>query len=87
MKRKRFVPVDLGDGEIFELPIATAAEAERADICICKRADEPTPFFATNHFGKCHDCGVGIQFRPTAPTKPRKVCVACALQRAEGGRA
>lgn len=46
-------------------------------ILVCLRAEETTPWKATNHFGVCAECDAAIQFRPHAPTDVRRMCVAC----------
>ena len=52
-------------------------------ILVCVRADEPTPWKATNLFGVCSFCGVAIQFRPHAPPHATKACMRCFNERAD----
>jgi hypothetical protein len=51
-------------------------------IVVCIRADEPSPWKATNLVTSCAWCGVAVQYRPHAPNAP-KVCVQCFADRAE----
>lgn len=61
--------------------VMSDTEANEADWLVCERtADQPTPpRFDGDLFGHCTVCGEGIHFRPTAPEKPKRVCIQCAL--------
>lgn len=58
----------LGD---VEIPVVSSEEAEDSDFVVCVRADEPTPF-TNNLTGVCFDCAVAVQFRPSAPKRPKE---------------
>ena len=52
-------------------------EAEKADCVVCILASDPTPF-TDNVLTYCADCIAPIQHRPTAPKRPKKICIRCA---------
>ena len=71
---------------MIPVEIVSSEEAEAADFVVCCPAEWPTPF-SDNPAGACSDCGRAIQFRPHVPKRPPKICIACAGDRARGGRA
>jgi len=67
------------------LEIATEAEAEAAHMVVCPRRTRPL-ILEDNLTGYCFTCGCNIQFRPTSPKTPPKVCVQCAQEWAAATR-
>jgi len=67
------------------IEVVSDEEAEEADFIVCG-SPGPTPWL-DNVETTCGDCGSAVIHRPHAPKRPRKVCVACALLRMEGGTA
>lgn len=68
MKGKVSFEVDKGDGT-----------AETCDVLVCRKFDLVEGLiFQDNRIGKCEGCGCPVQFRPHAPTKPKRVCFECA---------
>jgi hypothetical protein len=65
------------DGEVTT--VVSAARAEAADVCVCMPWSLP-PILSDNLRATCADCGVALQHRPSAPKKPRKVCIDCAIE-------
>jgi len=61
-----------------EVRVVSDDEAEAAQFMVCARADTKTPF-TDNLYDFCCGCGVKVQFRPNAPTVPKKICFACAI--------
>lgn len=77
-RQKRNVPfeVDRGDGN-----------AEHCDFLICRRFNVLEGLiFQDNRIGKCEKCGYAVQFRPHAPTKPKRICFECAPNLDSGGK-
>lgn len=70
MRKKR---VEIVPG--FFVNIASEAEAERADFVACG----PRSYFSDDVHTTCARCLGAIVHRPSAPKRPPKVCVACAL--------
>lgn len=54
-------------------------EAEKAQFFVCMRVGGKPLLMADNLVGTCTECGEQIQFRPHGPTKPKKVCMECAM--------
>lgn len=59
------------------------SEAEACDLVVCGLAGDSS--FTDNVFTSCAICGTAIMHRPYAPKKPLKVCMRCAVERAERG--
>lgn len=57
-------------------------EAEKADFVVCNSVTVHS-VFDDNVFTTCVDCGQGIYHRPTAPKRPKKICLPCLLKREE----
>lgn len=64
--------------------VVSEAEAEQVDWVVCVRdlPGEPRTPLAQN-FGSCFGCGHPIYWANSAPKKPPKICVECALALAE----
>jgi hypothetical protein len=52
------------------------AMLDNAECVVCVLSSDST-IFTDNKHGVCSMCGVGVQWRPHAPEKP-KVCMRCA---------
>lgn len=61
------------------IPIVSQEEGERADAVVCGDPDTPTPW-ADNVRTNCGWCAAPIIHRPTAPRRPVKICIPCALR-------
>lgn len=61
--------------------IVDDATAETADAVVCIAA-APWLRFPDNLTGPCAECGLQLQWRPTSPKKPPKLCRPCAMKRA-----
>lgn len=76
-----------GDDFSFNLNVVTEEEAEKADCVVCtwipRELREGHVLQALET--KCHDCKTDIIYSPTVPTKPIKLCMACAADRMRGG--
>lgn len=65
----------------LSVTVVTPAEAEAADYVVC--IERTTPLvFPDNASGPCQGCGTSLQWRPTSPVNPPKLCMDCALVRA-----
>ena len=53
--------------------------AENCNFLLCIKATDPQPS-KDNERGECCECGVAVTFRPTAPRKPKRICIDCALE-------
>lgn len=62
------------------IEIVSEAEAETADFVVCAPKGSWTPF-TDNLEGLCMLCGIAVIFRPHAPKKPPKICLACMIAR------
>ena len=62
--------------------IVSADEAERVDAVICGDVS----CFPDDVRSLCATCGAGLVHRPTAPVRPPKICLACAIRRARADR-
>lgn len=72
------------NAEGLPLKIVDDDEAEKASLVVCVRAGkEQERFKADNIYADCADCGCPITYRPYVPKTPPKVCVECAIKRAE----
>jgi hypothetical protein len=60
---------------------ATTEEAEGCEFLVCVEWTTP-PLFRDNIRSTCGGCGTPLQHRPYAPRKPMRVCVECAISRA-----
>lgn len=69
-----------------KIEIVSQETAEAADYLVCQLVGLPTPF-TDNETGKCTHCGRDVVFRPTAPTKPKRICVGCWVDAINGGHA
>lgn len=65
--------------------IISQDEAETLDFVVCGDAGTPTPWHDNVHT-TCALCGAAIIHRPHAPKRPAKICMGCALARAEAGK-
>ena len=65
---------------MFGVPVTllSSAEAEASDRLVCLPWSNP-PVLPDNEKGVCCACGHAVQFRPTAPRRPPRFCVQCAL--------
>ena len=79
---KRFVTLPGG----LTAEVIDDEAAERCSYVVCASADLETPW-TDNVAATCCDCGCAVVHRPHAPKTPPKICLACVLQRAEGGHA
>ena len=64
------------DGRL--VPIVSDEEAEKADAVVCGFPDTPTPWTDNVHT-TCAICSTPVIHRPTAPKRPMKICVECAI--------
>ena len=73
-------PAPLGMVEIggLKLNIVSEADTERADMVVCMLEGFDSPF-DDNLVGPCAQCGRRVIFRPSAPKRPPKVCLECAV--------
>ena len=67
------------------IQIVSEEEAEQVDFVVCGDAGMATPW-PNNIQTTCAMCGAAIIHRPHAPKRPAKICVGCAVQRAEAGK-
>lgn len=62
------------------MKIVSKDEAETADYVITATYQAGDPLLlADNITDKCCKCGGGIQLRPDAPVKPKRVCLPCGM--------
>lgn len=54
-------------------------QAEEASCVVCATPEQASGGFTDNVHGKCFLCDKDIVWRPTAPQKPIKVCIECAV--------
>ena len=62
---------------IDKLIIGTPAQAEDCDCVVCAPYDGVTLGMPDNLTGTCSKCGCAVQFRPTSPKTPPKMCWSC----------
>lgn len=74
MKRTRQLDTAFGTVEFV-----SPEEAETCSVCICMEWSFPL-ILPCNQRATCFGCGKALQHHPSAPRKPRKVCIACAEQ-------
>jgi hypothetical protein len=69
---------------LFGVPvrIANPRESEEADFCLCANWEDCRSF-PDDVKTACCICGRAIGHRPTAPTKPKKICIRCAVEEAK----
>lgn len=61
--------------------------AEACDILVCATfAIEDGLVFPDNRIGNCAECGRAIQWRPHAPTKPKRLCYVCVPNMSSGDK-
>lgn len=79
---------DVVDVAGMPVRVVSNVQAEEAGAVMCAPADsDGQSGFTDNVHTICHDCKAPIIHRPNAPAKPIKLCMACAIQRMEGGNA
>lgn len=61
-------------------------QAEKSDLVICQVLTDPL-LLPDNLIGPCDGCGDMLQWRPTSPKAPPKVCMTCAQIRMNQYRA
>ena len=66
-------------GQSFQ--IASAATAENVDFVVCANVTIPL-LMPDNLTAPCKDCGDMLQFRPTNPKRPPRLCIDCTTIRA-----
>jgi hypothetical protein len=64
---------------IGDFSVVDDATAEAADFVVCARRSDP-PILADNVFDTCAACGAEVQLRPTAPKRPKRICLECAVE-------
>lgn len=61
--------------------------AETYDVLVCAPFTiENGLVFADNRTGVCAECGRAIQWRPYAPTKPKRLCYLCVPDMTKGDK-
>lgn len=64
--------------------VVDSEEAEETDCVACLPFSKEHPLiYDDNVIGNCCRCGQQVQFRPTAPQKPPKICLPCILPEME----
>ena len=58
--------------------IRSDIDNEDSDVVVCIPVTDPLKF-DDNLIGRCSKCNIPVQFRPTSPKKPPKICWNCAL--------
>jgi hypothetical protein len=84
-KRDEFLQVDEHGDPYIEIGgvkafVRSDEECEQADFVVCAPASTDSPFPDNVHTVYAI-CGAAIIHRPTAPSRPPKVCLACAARR------
>ncbi|MCX5495770.1 hypothetical protein OSH11_13735 [Kaistia dalseonensis] len=77
-------------GDLVAIEIVDQETAEKAAFLVCVPVDrlpEGRPYFSDDLRGQCAHCGTAIVFRPHAPKAPVRICMGCAVDHANGGRA
>jgi hypothetical protein len=65
--------------------VADRQSGDRIDLSVCMPYDLEHPlYYPDNRRGRCTGCRRPIQFRPSLPKTPEKLCPFCALRRARG---
>lgn len=60
--------------------VGTQADAEASDYLVCAS----TSYYNDDVIGSCALCGGAIVYRPHAPKKPKRICLACFLIETKG---
>lgn len=60
----------------MKIEVVSDNDAEACEYVVCLRSHIKTKFI-DNEFGVCTRCGAGVQFRPTAPKGPPRICMEC----------
>jgi len=68
---------------IDKVIVGTLEQCEECDSVVCVPYDGVNLGLPDNLTGTCHKCGRGVQFRPTSPKKPPKICMSCMVLEAE----
>ncbi len=77
----------MADRAWMGVTLVSNEEAEKAEFVVCARARDDQGTLTDNLLGTCHDCAEPVVFRPHAPKRPPRLCLACAVARTEGGHA
>ena len=67
------------------IQVISQEEAETLDFVVCGDAGMATPW-PDNVQTTCALCGAAIIHRPHDPKHPAKICMGCAVARAEAGK-
>lgn len=79
LRERGSTPGDTVEIDGVKATVVSEEDAENADAYFCVRKGAPTPF-TDNVEGECSLCGHTVIHRPHGPTKPRKICIECAIE-------
>ena len=72
--------------DIDKFIIGTPEDGEDCDCVVCAPYDGVNLGMPDNLTGTCSKCGCGVQYRPTSPKKPPKLCWNCMVIEAAKAR-